>query len=325
MRSILLFPALVLSACATTGPAQLPDWVLAPPADNASTLYGVGEGAALRTARDDALAVIAGKLEVRVTSDVLTETTLTNGQEDSSTRNSVRTTTEALKLSEYQTENSAQVGNRLFVLLSIKRQTLVTSLLNDVERLDREISARLSNSGDQSRLKRLYRLTLAKSLVSEALDKVLLVQSVSQNPGLKQQQAAQYQNLLEERERLQQNLTLAVAWDKHTTQIGERVLTMLLEAGLHAEANKPGAAYDGRIVVAGTPSQREIFNEFHVQLNAVVSLQDNRGSEISSARYKAAASSLSNHQSAQKTANRQIADDVQEQGIWRALNMHKGT
>ena len=320
----LVLPVMLLSACATTGPAQLPEWVLNPPTDNASAIYGVGEGAALRTARDDALAVIAGKLEVRVTSDVLTETTLANGREESNTRNRVRTTTEALKLSEFQTENSAQVANRLYVLLSIKRQVLVASILNDLERLDSEINARLSSTGNPSKLKRLYRLTLAKALISEALDKALLAQSVSQNPGLKQTQAAHYQSLLQEREQLQQNLSLAVAWDKSTPEIGERVLTMLLELGLHAEANKAGAAYDGRIVVTGTPSRREIFDEFHVQLDAVVALQDSEGSEISSARYKAAASSLSDHQSAQKTADRQIADEVQGRGIWRALNMHKG-
>ncbi|TYC58028.1 hypothetical protein FMN52_15935 [Marinobacter sp. BW6] len=325
VRVALCLPMLFLGGCATSGVPQLPEWVLNPPADNAITIYGVGEGEALRTARDDALAVIAGKLETRVSSDVLTETRLENGREESRTRNRVRTTTEALELSEYQTENSAQVASRLFVLLSVKRQALVTSTLNDLNRLDSEIEARLSDSDNSSRLKRLYRLTLAKALISEALDKVLLVQSVSQSSALKQQRLTHYQSLLDERERLQQNLTLAVSWDRNTPEIGERVLTMLLELGLHAEADKSGARYDGRIVISGVPAKREIFDEYHVQLDTVVALEDNQGSEISSARYQAAASSLSDHESAQKTANRQIAEEVQERGVWRALNMHKGT
>lgn len=324
VRVALCLPLLFLGGCATSGVAQLPDWVLNPPGDTATTIYGVGEGAALRTARDDALAVIAGKLETRVTSDVLTETRLENGREESRTSNRVRTTTEALELSEYQTENSAQVARRLFVLLSIKRQALVTSILNDLGRLDSEIEARLTGTGNSSKLKRLYRLTLAKALISEALDKTLLVQSVSQNTTLKQERVAHYQSLLDERERLQQNLTLAVSWDRNTPEIGERVLTMLLELGLHAEADKSGTPYDGRIVITGIPAKREIFDEYHVQLDTVVALEDHQGTEISSARYKAAASSLSDHESAQKTANRQIAEEVQERGLWRALNMHKG-
>lgn len=323
IRVVLCLPMLLLAGCATSDVAQLPEWVLNPPADSASTIYGVGEGAGLRTARDDALAVIAGKLETRVSADVLTETKLENGREESRTQNQVRTTTEALELSEYQTENSAQVANRLFVLLSVKRQALVTSTLNDLNRLDSEIEARLSGSDDSSRLKRLYRLTLAQALVSEALDKALLVQSVSQNSALKRESAAHYQSLLDERERLQQNLTLSVSWDRNTPEIGERVLTMLLELGMHAEADKSGARYDGRIVISGEPSKREIFDEYHVQLDTVVVLEDNQGREISSARYKAAASSLSDHESAQKTANRQIAEEVERQGLWRALNMHK--
>lgn len=269
--------------------------------------------------------MIAGKLETRVTSDVLTETRLANGQEVSSTRNTVRTTTEALALSEYQTENSAQVGNRLFLLLSMKRQALVTSILNDLDRLDNDIEARLSDSDNSSTLKRLYRLVLAKSLIAEALDKAFLAQSASQNSSLREHRVARYQELLAERERLQQNLTLAVSWDRYTPEIGERVLTMLLELGLHAEAGRSGAHYDGRIVISGAPTKREIFDEYHVQLHTVVALEDSRGSEISSARYQAAASSLSDHESARKTANRQIADEVKGRGVWRALNMHKGT
>lgn len=81
---ITLFLSLVLSGCASNGKSGvLAEWVLSPPVDTSSTIYGVGEGMALRGARDDALAVIAGKLETHVTSDVQTETVLTDGQETS--------------------------------------------------------------------------------------------------------------------------------------------------------------------------------------------------------------------------------------------------
>ena len=320
-----MLSVLLVTGCASTGAGKLPEWVLSPPADTSSTIYGVGEGAALRSARDDALAVIAGKLETHVTSDVQTETVLANGQERSTTRNNVRTTTEALKLSDYQTVNSAQVASRLFVMVSMDRRSLVTSILNDLERLDGEIEARLAGTEDSSKLKRLYRLILARNLLSEAIDKALLAQSVSQDSSLKKSRVIRYQSLQEERERLQQSLTVAVSWDKNSSGIGEKILSMLLAKGLHAEAGKPSEHYDGRIVVSGRPSQREIFNEYHVQLDAVVSLQDNRESEISSARYKAAASSLSNYGAAEKTANRLIAEEIEERGIWRALNMHRGT
>lgn len=323
--ALILLLSLVLNGCATTGKSggALPDWVLSPPADTSSTIYGVGEGAALRGARDDALAVIAGKLETHVTSDVQTETVLTDGQESSTTRNSVRTTTEALKLSEFRTVNSAEAGNRLFALVSVDRQNLVDSILEDVDRLSREIGARLSEADNSTRLKRLYRLTLARSLIKEAIDKILLVQSASQNNSLRQVPLARYKSLLEERERMQQSLTLAVTWDKFTPEIGERLLTMLLELGLRAEAGSSGHSYDGVIAVTGDPSRREMFDEYHVQLKAVVGLEDSSGSEISSARYDAAASSLTDFDMAMRTTNRLIAEKIQERGIWRALNMRK--
>ena len=313
-----------LTGCATTGGGgELPDWVLSPPADSATTIYGVGEGRALRTARDDALAVIAGKLETRVTSDVETKTVLTNGREHSTTRNSVRTTTEALKLSEFQIVNSAEAANRLFVLLSVDRSALVTSILEDLKRLDGEIDARLSDPGNTSKLKRLYRLTLARDIISEAMSKVLLAQQVSQDSTLKAHDLGRYRQLVEERERMQQSLTLAVSWDRTTPGIGEKLLTMLLELGLHAEASGPGRVYDGVVVVSGQSTRQEIFNEYHVQLGAMVTLKDSNGSEISAAHYKAAASSLRDYGAAEKIVNRQIANEIHERGIWRALNMHK--
>lgn len=319
-----LLLSLVLSGCATTGKSQaLAEWVLSPPVDTSATIYGVGEGAALRGARDDALAVIAGKLETRVTSDVQTETVLKDGQETSTTRNRVRTATETLKLSEFRTISSAEAGNRLFVLLSVDRQTLVNSILEDVDQLGRDIEARLSEAGNSTRLKRLYRLTLARSLILEAIDKVYLAQSASQNNNLRQMALSRYQSLLEERDRMQQSLTLAVTWDQFTPQVGEKLLTMLLELGLRAEAGSSGRHYDGVIAVTGNPDRREIFNEYHVQFKALVALTDSNGSEISSARYEAAASSLTDFDMAMKTTNRLIAEEIHERGIWRALNMRK--
>lgn len=321
---ITLFLSIVLSGCASKGNSgALPEWVLSPPVDTSSTIYGVGESMALRGARDDALAVIAGKLETRVTSDVQTETVLADGRESSTTRNRVRTTTESLKLSEFRTVNSAQAGNRLFVLLSVDRQTLVNSILEDVDRLGREIEARLATVESSSRLKYLYRLTLVRSLITEAIDKIYLAQSASQNSLLKQVTLSRYQALLNEGARMQQSLSLAVTWDPSTPEIGEKLLTLLLELGLRAEAGSSGRNYDGVIAVTGSPSRREIFNEYHVQLKALVALKDPDGGEISSARYEAAASSLTDFELALKTTNRLVAEKIQERGIWRALNMHE--
>lgn len=321
---VALFASLVLSGCASSGKSgALAEWVLSPPEDTSATIYGVGEGVALRGARDDALAVIAGKLETRVTSDVQTETVLADGLETSKTRNRVRTTTDSLKLSEFRTVNSAQAGSRLFVLLSVDRQTLVNSILKDIDQLGREIDARLADVQSSTRVKYLYRLTLARSLITEAIDKVLLAQSAAQNGSLRQGTLSRYQSLLEEGDRMQQSLNLAVTWDPYTSNVGEKLLTMLLELGLRAEAGSPGGNYDGVIAVTGNPSKREIFNEYHVQLKTSISLKDNEGNEISSARYDAAASSLTNFDLALNTTNRLVAEEIRERGIWRALNMHK--
>jgi hypothetical protein len=320
---IAMLTSFLLGGCATSGQSgALPDWALSPPKDTHSTIYGVGEGLALRGARDDALAVIAGKLETRVTSDVQTETVLTDGQESSTTRNRVRTSTEALKLSDFRTVNSAEAGSRLLVLVSIDRQSLVDSILEDVDQLSREIEARIDGAETNTLLKRLYRLTLARGLISEAIDKVRLAQSASQNGGLRQATLSRYQTLLDERERMQQSLVLAVTWDRATPGIGERLLTTLLELGLQAEAAGSGKNYDGVIEVTGNPSRREIFSEYHLQLKAVVALKDSEGSEISSAHYEAAASSLTDFDLALRTTNRLIAEEIHERGLWRALNMH---
>src|SRR5699024_1820678 len=145
--------------------------------------------------------------------------------------------------------------------------------------LGRDIEARLAHAESSTRVKYLYRLTLARSLITEAIDKILLVQSAGQSDSLRQRALARYQSLLEEGERMQQSLNLAVTWDPNTSGVGEKLLTMLLELGLRAEAGRPGGHYDGVIAVKGAPSEREMFNEYHVQLKTMISLQDSKGNE----------------------------------------------
>lgn len=317
----LCFLAGILVGCAGKGGSQsLPDWVVLPPDDTAEAIYGVGEGRSLREARDDALADIAGKLETRVSADVEMETVLANGEERSRTRNRIRTTTEALRLTEFRTHKSAESATGLFVLVSIDRASLISSMEAELATLDSEITGRLSDSEGDS-VKRMFRLTMSLPLIHQGISKAMLLQSLAQTPARYQARLSEYQSLLNERESLQQSVRIGVRWDNNTAGVGEAVLESLLRHGVHSEPANTGEHYDGFIEIASQRVDSEIFNEFHVQLNANADLLGADGAIVSSARYQAAASSLASYEAATVSVNRVIARQVREQGVWRALNM----
>lgn len=316
--------ALCLAGCSTTGGDSLPKWVMSPPADNGLFIYGVGEGKSMRSARDDALGLIAGKLKTHVQTDVRTETVLADGEETSTTRNRVQTTTEALKLSDYQTLKSDNVGGRRYVLVALDRPTLINTLAEELDTLDQELKGKLGGqSASVSSLKRLYRLNSAQPVIREALATLSLIESIDQS-GLQVSKRSSYNSLLSERERLFQSIRLGVTADRHTAVLRDIIIGLLLKKGIHAERTHRGQPYSGEVRISAKEKEATMFGEKHVSLRVQLELLNEKGTPVTTSQFTAGAASLSSYEAARIGANRLIGQDIEAQGIWKALNMQGG-
>ncbi|MEQ6886995.1 LPP20 family lipoprotein [Salicola sp. Rm-C-2C1-2] len=293
-----------------------------PPSDDARSIHGVGEGNSMEDARGNALGVIAGKLKTRVKSELETEQVLEDGEESSFTRNKVQTTTEALELSDYEVLKSAAGGGRRFVLLEVNRPNLVRSMKSELETLNEELEASLEGE-QQASLTRLYQLNRSEPQIREALALASLITSVGQNVNLSEERV-RYNGLLAERERLLQTLRIGIQTDAETAELGDHVTRMLLDKGIHADRLGQGEAYSGVLRISGKSERADMFDEKHVSLNVKLNLLNEQGESVTTSRYKGAASSLSDYASARVSANRVIAEKINEQGIWKALKLKEG-
>lgn len=297
----------------------LPSWVLNPPRDNSTKIHAVGEGASLRDATDNALAMIAGKISTNIQAETSLQTRLSGGVESSTVRNNIRTSTEALKLSDYEILKSAVQSQARFVLLALDRQNLINSITKQLTTLDQTIQGRLITNANQP-LRRLYSINMMRVELAEGLQLTSLIEGLGTTFDTRIYRE-RYNGLLKEREKLEQTVRLGITTDQNTLMLKNNVVKLLLEQGIQVEPHRAGQRYDGILRVASTARRAEIFDEKHVELSVELKLVDDKGNAVSQAQFKAGASSLTNYDEAIRSANRLISEDVEAMGVWSALNM----
>ena len=322
----LLFLAVLsisVSGCAVWPAAEddhLPGWALNPPSDDRSRIYAVGEGDSLRAARDDALGMIAGKINTNVQAETSLEVKLVNGQESSALRNNIRTSTEALKLSDYQMLKSAQVSGKRFILLALDRGNLVNTLKSKLETLDQRILGRLDASGSNQPLRRLYTINMMRDDLAEGLQILAFIEGL--DPAYNSQvYSKRYNGLFKEREQLEQTVRLGIEADENTQVLKNTLISLFLEQGVQAESYRAGQQYSGVARVMSSAERAEIFDEMHVQIGVTMKLVNSNGVAVSQSQLKAGASSLSSFDAAVNSANRLLSEKVVIMGIWSAFNM----
>ena len=323
---LLIFLLALTNGCAVSpdGPSDRshPEWVKNPPSDDAGAIRGVGQGNTIEEARGNALGVIAGKLKTRVQAELETEQVLEDGEESSFTRNRVQTTTESLGLSDYEVLKTASSGDQQFVLVEVDRSTLVQKLKSELETMNDELQATLGGA-EQASLTRLHRLNRSEERIREALALVSLIASVDKGADLGRKRS-RYNALLSERQSLLQSLRVAVENDAETSVLGDRITRMLLDRGIHTDTADGSGNYNAFLRISGETNRSERFGEKHVHLKVKFHLVNDNGESVTTARYEAGASSLSNYASARDSANRVIADRIKTQGIWKALKLREG-
>ncbi len=120
-----------------TAPKALPSWYTDPPQSNEQYLYEVAEGVDKKEAVANALDLMVSTLSVTIESEYKSHTTTRSGAIESYRQdvdNTVQTTVQAIRISNYSVVESTEQGFRRYLLLikSDKRQ-LFTSLRKELD------------------------------------------------------------------------------------------------------------------------------------------------------------------------------------------------
>jgi hypothetical protein len=163
--------------------AEAPGWFLSPPKDNVH-LFGAGEGATQQEAERHALAEIADRLVVSVTSEYSTKATVTDsegkGSFETTSKRKIDTKSLPLDFVSYGVIKSEESGGKVYVLVAVDRneqakkvEVEVKEGLNRVRELDAqrglETNPLKRAKFDASSLKILDSIT-SKALLEDALE-----------------------------------------------------------------------------------------------------------------------------------------------------------
>lgn len=142
MKSLLVLIGLGLALIAGD---TLPSWYFNPPSDNEVSWYGVGEGNSLRQAKDSALADIASKLSVTISSKVSKNATQTTSGAFSSYNQNVNVNLESevkkMSFNNFEVVSSSQNESKALVLVQVDKAKFLKDQLQILNDMAKEIEA----------------------------------------------------------------------------------------------------------------------------------------------------------------------------------------
>jgi len=148
---LILITALLFIGCGGSQPevVKYPSWYLNPPRNSDSSLYGIGEGRDLATAKASALSSVSASLSVTVSSELKqSQSSQTrNGQESTyrSAISSLKAEVKEMEFSEYKIINNQQISSKFIILVEVSRQHLFNDQRNKLQRYSKELQDRQDN------------------------------------------------------------------------------------------------------------------------------------------------------------------------------------
>lgn len=176
---------LFLIGCAGNSPEPIsyPSWYLNPPQNNGSSLYGVGQGRNIESAKASALSAISASLSTTVSSEFKKDESSSsyNGNENTyrSAINRVKAEVKAIEFNEYQIIQNQMLSNTIVLLVEVSRNKLFNAQKEKLQRFSGELIAEQKSIKNYSPLKQayLYEKSLEKTRKLKSL--VLLVKTIN--------------------------------------------------------------------------------------------------------------------------------------------------
>ena len=206
MKKIILAICLIATyACSSSNAnnknqdSNAPSFYIKSRQNNAESLYGVAEGYSLEEATKNALADLASRLIVSISS----ETTLTRQEDNNNAheeiRQKVKQSVEKISFSNFKTSKSEKIENRFYVEVEIERQPFINEQKERVGFIEKKINDLDKNSQGKNPIQRRNSLIKINELAKELELKSMIIRGSGEEFNLKDKLAliAKFQNELE--------------------------------------------------------------------------------------------------------------------------------
>ena len=299
LSAVLALSSGLLGVSPVAQAAALPSWVSTPPQDNLIAFFGVGEGATLNDATQQALRSIAGKLSTRIRSDAVSSGGISGSTVTRSYQETVEAYIQDIKLSAYNVRQAELVGGRYFVLVEMSREDFVRDTQLQLETVEADLRRRLDGTLTSRPFDRFLACQSAPALIDQArlLSRVLSTADSAFEAAPAMQRYDAYQRGCDQS---LQNLTLqlkaAPAFTPLAEAIGQALAVRTVSAG----------RADGRLDIQGSVVNQEMFGSLNAVVDLSVALVDDRNSVVARQSYRLNGLSMLSYEGALQDALRKF-------------------
>lgn len=316
----LVFFAIVVSGCASSGGVKPPKWVESPPQDGKKLMYGVGSGHNIAYAKRSALQAIASQVSTTVKSTSQLNTSSVSGRVSRSFHQDIDTEVQELSFPGHKLTKTKDVGDKVFALVRVNRAGLAKRLVEDVrdgvQSLKREISR-----GQLSDLRVLAKLWENRDQIKQIRRKAYIARQLG---GPDMGDAHKYLNgLADRKETLKSDLAITVVYSGNEEEkvVAQALSDRFLEFGLAAEAAPSAPSQRPTIMVETQQKRHEAFGSYNVKLEAVFNTVDSQGNTVSKVKKSLSGSSMTDYRMALKSAVRNMEKQIASKGVFPYLGV----
>jgi len=325
----LIFPLMLLSGCMANKPksneysnaqgnGDIPEWVKVPPGDNTISMYGIGEGYNLDSAKQSALRDIAGKLATNVKSETETRTSLQNGYSDDSFNQRINTQIKDTKLTNYEVLKTTQSQGQYYVLLSMSRSAFVKDKLDQLKEISSKIDTELRQVKQKNKLLQLVSYNKAIQLANEARPLIYLIHAADSQQN-KQSYLENYREYEQKEKRLSETTKFYINSDASLSPLVHQIKRVLQTNGFQVGGR---SSADSILEIRGSIAEVEIFSTKTVKINFDVLVKTNVGQLVSSKSYELSGSSMTSFKAGQQNAMSKLTSKLKDKaGVYEMLGL----
>lgn len=312
MRYICLVFAILLGGCSmmeTSSHQSLPAWWVNAPRDNATWLYGLGEGQNLHQARQQALATIAGKLTTKVSSQLRVRNIETTHNYTQYVDRNTQSIVEDVNLSHYQVASTVSSPKITRVLVKLNRVQLAQSWKTQYQQWVHTLAKQSQHISGQS----IFRWWLtARSLLPLAakIDRQALLYQALTGQTLVHDHRVQLETTIA-------HIPLTVRVQGQNDTLRQHIIDSLSQMGLTAQSCNVC-----QLVISFKPqfTDEKIFDQQVATLDFYGQLRDQTGI-VSKNHWVVQGASITSKAYAQRAAAIQGVQQMKKMGLWKSFGL----
>ncbi len=296
----------------------VPDWMVSPPPDTPSAMYGVGEGLDVGTATRLGLRDVASKLRVSVSGSVRSQTTETNGQVDAQASSSLMADIQKTEFRQYTLEKSALSPNGVYALVRVDRVAFLADTRERIQRMNQLSSQTIAEAASGTPLDKYLALQRARNLLVAQQGLFMLFKASDLSPIDLRLQSSVQQQLLDA-EAAAAKVSLNVSAANEDDDLRTVLLGVVADQSLKVNEKRGGAP--GVLDVVAPMQVSQFGQDTIVRLQVRLALKDAKGVVIASRERVVTGASRTDTRMARQQAVANMRRLWQQEGLLVALGI----